>query len=101
MAANQVTILHDAFGKSSALKKDWGFAALIEYAGLRILFDTGNNAAVFRDNLAKLAIDLSALNSVAISHRHGDHTSGINHLLTINPKVPIYAPKELYGVFGS
>ena len=101
MAANQVTILHDAFGKSSALKKDWGFAALIEYDGLRILFDTGNNATVFRDNVAKLAIDLSALDLVAISHRHGDHTSGINHLLTVNPKVAIYAPKELYGVFGS
>ena len=101
MAANQVTILHDAFGKASALKKDWGFAALIEYDGLRILFDTGNNATVFRDNVAKLAIDLSALDLVAISHRHGDHTSGINHLLTVNPKVAIYAPKELYGVFGS
>ena len=36
-------MLYDAFGKSSAMQKDWGYAALIEYGGKRILFDTGNN----------------------------------------------------------
>jgi hypothetical protein len=25
------------------MEKDWGFAALIEYGGKRILFDTGDN----------------------------------------------------------
>jgi hypothetical protein len=28
----RVTILYDAFGPASALQKDWGFAALIQYA---------------------------------------------------------------------
>ena len=41
---NRVTILYDAFGQPSSLQKDWGFAALIEYDGKRILFDTANNA---------------------------------------------------------
>src|SRR5690606_30908760 len=40
----QITILYDAFGQTSTMQKDWGFAALIEYGGRRILFDTGNNA---------------------------------------------------------
>src|SRR5262249_1682561 len=35
------------------------------------------------------------------SHRHGDHTSGLNHLLKINPAVKIYAPQENFGVFGA
>ena len=39
-AAAQITILYDAFGKSSAMQKDWGYSALIEYGGKRILFDT-------------------------------------------------------------
>jgi 7,8-dihydropterin-6-yl-methyl-4-(beta-D-ribofuranosyl)aminobenzene 5'-phosphate synthase len=26
----QVTILYDAFGKDAAMKKDWGFSALVE-----------------------------------------------------------------------
>jgi 7,8-dihydropterin-6-yl-methyl-4-(beta-D-ribofuranosyl)aminobenzene 5'-phosphate synthase len=42
----RITILYDAFGPPSSLKMDWGFAALIEYNGRRILFDTGNNADI-------------------------------------------------------
>src|SRR5438876_8637960 len=48
----QITVLYDAFGKTSTMKKDWGFAALIEYGGKRILFDTGNNAEIFAHNVA-------------------------------------------------
>jgi len=47
----QITVLYDAFGKTSTLTKDWGFAALIEYGGKRILFDTGNNAEIFARNV--------------------------------------------------
>jgi 7,8-dihydropterin-6-yl-methyl-4-(beta-D-ribofuranosyl)aminobenzene 5'-phosphate synthase len=98
---NRVTILYDAFGQPSSLQKDWGFAALIEYDGKRILFDTGNNADTFGHNVKALKIDLKRLDFVVISHRHGDHTSGLNYLFTVNPGVRIYVPKETYGVFGS
>jgi len=37
-AQKHVAILYDAFGPPSALKMDWGFAALIQYGGRRILF---------------------------------------------------------------
>src|SRR5690349_7428612 len=39
--------------------------------------------------------------SVAMSHRHGDHMGGMAHLLSVNPKVRIYAPKEGFGVYGA
>jgi 7,8-dihydropterin-6-yl-methyl-4-(beta-D-ribofuranosyl)aminobenzene 5'-phosphate synthase len=97
----QITILYDAFGKASAMTKDWGFAALIEYDGKRILFDTGNDADIFAHNVEAKGVDLTKLDFVVISHRHGDHTSGLNHLLKVNPRVPIYAPKEIAGVFGA
>ena len=90
----RVVILYDAFGPPSALKMDWGFAAFIEYNGRRILFDTGNNAKIFEHNVKELGIDLTRLDAVIISHRHGDHTSGLNYLLQINPAVRIYAPVE-------
>jgi 7,8-dihydropterin-6-yl-methyl-4-(beta-D-ribofuranosyl)aminobenzene 5'-phosphate synthase len=48
---NRITILYDAFGKSSSLKKDWGFSAFVEYNGKRLLFDTGNNADIFAQNV--------------------------------------------------
>ena len=96
-----ITILYDAFGKSSDLKIDWGFSALVESNGKRILFDTGNNAETFAHNVKALGIDLTKLDFVVISHRHGDHTSGLNYLLSVNPSVPIYAPRETFGVFGA
>jgi 7,8-dihydropterin-6-yl-methyl-4-(beta-D-ribofuranosyl)aminobenzene 5'-phosphate synthase len=98
---HRVTILYDAFGRRPELTRDWGFAALVEYGGKRILFDTGNNADIFARNVRSLGVDLSRLDFVVISHRHGDHTSGLRHLLRVNPKVRIYAPREGFGVFGS
>ena len=97
----QITVLYDAFGKTSTMKKDWGFAALIEYGDRRILFDTGNNAEIFAHNVAAKGVDLTKLDFAVVSHRHGDHTSGLNHLLKINPTVKIYAPQENFGVFGA
>jgi 7,8-dihydropterin-6-yl-methyl-4-(beta-D-ribofuranosyl)aminobenzene 5'-phosphate synthase len=96
----RVTILYDAFGDRAGLTRDWGFAALIEYGGKRILFDTGNNADVFAHNVRALGVDLRRLDFVVISHRHGDHVAGLSYLLTVNPTVKIYAPKETFGIFG-
>jgi 7,8-dihydropterin-6-yl-methyl-4-(beta-D-ribofuranosyl)aminobenzene 5'-phosphate synthase len=98
---NRVTILYDAFGKPSRMKKDWGYSAFIEHAGKRILFDTGNNPEVFAENVRTAGVDLERLDFVVISHRHLDHTAGLAYLLSVNPTVKIYAPKEAFGVFGS
>jgi 7,8-dihydropterin-6-yl-methyl-4-(beta-D-ribofuranosyl)aminobenzene 5'-phosphate synthase len=100
-ATKRVTILYDAFGSRPGLTRDWGFAALVEYGGKRILFDTGNNADIFARNVRALGIDLGRLDFVVISHRHGDHVAGLNYLLRVNPHVKVYAPKENFGVFGS
>ena len=97
----QVTVLYDAFGKSSSMRKDWGYAALIEYGGKRILFDTGNNPDILAQNAKAKGIDLSRLDFVVMSHRHGDHMGGMAYLLSLNPKVKIYAPKEGFGVYGA
>jgi len=97
----RVTILYDAFGDDARLTRDWGFAALIEYGGKRILFDAGNDAAVFERNVKALGVDLERLDFAVISHRHGDHIAGLNYLLKVNPRVRIYAPREAFGVFGS
>jgi 7,8-dihydropterin-6-yl-methyl-4-(beta-D-ribofuranosyl)aminobenzene 5'-phosphate synthase len=96
----QITILYDAFGKPSAMEKDWGYAAFIEYAGKRILFDTGNNPNVLARNARVKGIDLTKLDFVVMSHRHGDHMGGLSYVLSVNRKVKIYAPKEGFGVYG-
>lgn len=97
----QITVLYDAFGKDPAMQKDWGYAALVEYGGKRILFDTGNNPDILERNAKAKGIDFSKLDFVVVSHRHGDHMGGMTYLLRVNPKVPIYAPKEGFGVYGA
>jgi 7,8-dihydropterin-6-yl-methyl-4-(beta-D-ribofuranosyl)aminobenzene 5'-phosphate synthase len=96
----QITILYDAFGKPSAMEKDWGFAALVEYGGKRILFDTGDNPDILANNARAKGVDLSKLDFAVLSHRHGDHMGGMEYLLKVNPTVRIYAPKENFGVYG-
>jgi len=100
-ADGHVTIFYDAFGNAEHLKKDWGFSVLIEYSGKKILFDTGNDAKIFAENARAMHANLKDLDFVVISHRHGDHTSGLNYILKVNPKVKIFAPAEMFGVFGS
>jgi len=97
----QITVLYDAFGKDPAMQKDWGYAALVEYGGKRILFDTGNDPNVLEHNAKAKRADLSKLDFVVMSHRHGDHMGGLSYLLRVNPAVKIYAPKEGFGVFGA
>lgn len=100
-AQPQITVLYDAFGKSSDMQKDWGYAALVEYAGKRILFDTGNNPEILAHNAQAKGVDLSKLDFVVMSHRHGDHMGGLSYVLKANPSVKIYAPKEGFGVYGA
>lgn len=83
------------------MHKDWGYAALVEYAGKRILFDTGNNPDILAHNAQVKGIDLSKLDFVVMSHRHGDHMGGLSYVLKVNPAVKIYAPKEGFGVYGA
>ena len=93
----QVTILFDAFGRPSNLKRGWGYSSLIEYGGRRVLFDTGSNGANFEHNVQSLGIDLKKLDFVVISHRHNDHTAGLHYVLRENPGITIYTPVEGAG----
>ena len=83
------------------MQKDWGYAALVEYGGKRILFDSGNNPEILAQNAKAKSVDLSKLDFVVMSHRHGDHMGGLAYLWKVNPKVKIYAPKEGFGVYGA
>jgi 7,8-dihydropterin-6-yl-methyl-4-(beta-D-ribofuranosyl)aminobenzene 5'-phosphate synthase len=100
-APARITILYDAFGKDATMTKDWGYAALVEMNGKRILFDTGDDPAILAKNVQAKGVDLTKLDFVVLSHRHSDHVGGLTYLLKVNPRVKIYAPKEGFGIFGS
>jgi 7,8-dihydropterin-6-yl-methyl-4-(beta-D-ribofuranosyl)aminobenzene 5'-phosphate synthase len=56
---------------------EWGFAALAEADGRRILFDTGGRPDTIVINTRELGIDLNGISDVILSHNHGDHTTGL------------------------
>src|SRR5207247_11417759 len=63
--------------------------------------DTGNGHEIFAEKVKAKEVDLSDLDFVVLSHRHSDHMAGLSYLLSINPTVKIYAPKEGFGIYGS
>lgn len=70
-------------------KGEWGYAALVEVDGRRILFDTGNGPETVLSNARALNVDLSTVTDVVLSHNHADHTGGLlalrRELMRTNP----------------
>ena len=56
---------------------EWGFAALVEADGRRVLFDTGARPDTIVINARELGIDLTGIPDVILSHNHPDHTTGL------------------------
>src|SRR5579872_304321 len=56
---------------------EWGFSAVVEVDGRRILFDTGARPETVLTNAKELGVDLSNITDVILSHNHADHTGGL------------------------
>ena len=64
---------------------EWGFSAMIEVDGERILFDAGSRENTVLQNAKELKINLDNLDNIFISHNHKDHTGG---LITLKKEYP-------------
>jgi 7,8-dihydropterin-6-yl-methyl-4-(beta-D-ribofuranosyl)aminobenzene 5'-phosphate synthase len=69
---------------------EWGYSALVEVDGHKILYDTGLSADLVLRNAKALKIDLSDVEDVVLSHNHYDHVGGLmalrRELSKINPR---------------
>jgi 7,8-dihydropterin-6-yl-methyl-4-(beta-D-ribofuranosyl)aminobenzene 5'-phosphate synthase len=74
---------------------EWGFSALVEADGHRILFDTGAKPETVLRNAEALGIDLATIPTVVLSHHHDDHVGG---LMTLRRAVAERAPTALATV---
>lgn len=61
---------------------EWGFSALVEADGHRLLFDTGAKPDTVLHNAAVLGVDLATIPMVVLSHHHDDHVGGLMTLRT-------------------
>jgi 7,8-dihydropterin-6-yl-methyl-4-(beta-D-ribofuranosyl)aminobenzene 5'-phosphate synthase len=73
--ALKVTVLSTMLADGDELG-EWGFAALVEVDGHRILFDTGAKTDVVLKNLRTMKLNLADVPDVILSHWHADHVGG-------------------------
>ena len=89
--ALKITVLSTMLADGDELG-EWGFAALVEADGHRILFDTGAKTDVVLRNARSLGVDLSTVPDVILSHSHWDHTGGF---MTLRKSVMEKTPAAL------
>jgi 7,8-dihydropterin-6-yl-methyl-4-(beta-D-ribofuranosyl)aminobenzene 5'-phosphate synthase len=75
VSALKVTILSTMLADEGI--GEWGFSALVEVDGKKILFDTGARSRTVLENAKELKIDLRDVQDVVLSHFHDDHTTGL------------------------
>jgi 7,8-dihydropterin-6-yl-methyl-4-(beta-D-ribofuranosyl)aminobenzene 5'-phosphate synthase len=76
--ALKITVLvTNVAGDPRAGDGEWGYSALVEVAGHKILYDTGASADMVLKNARVLHIDLSDVEDVVLSHNHYDHVGGL------------------------
>ena len=83
---------------SSGCEAAHGLSFYIETANHKMLFDTSPSEVVLR-NAQKLGIDLTAVDTVILSHGHYDHSGGILAFVEINPRAKIYMQHNAGGEY--
>jgi 7,8-dihydropterin-6-yl-methyl-4-(beta-D-ribofuranosyl)aminobenzene 5'-phosphate synthase len=90
VSALKITVLSaNLSGNAGAGIGEWGFSALLEADGRRLLLDTGARPETVLHNAEELKIDLSTVTDLVISHNHADHVGGLLTLKrALAPKNP-------------
>lgn len=87
----KITVLSTMLAEGEELG-EWGFAALVEADGRKILFDTGAKTDVVLRNTQTLKLDLAEVQDVVLSHWHSDHVGGF---ITLRKHAALKAPTSL------
>ena len=100
----RITILSTMLVGEVAGIGEWGFAALVDADGHRLLVDTGSHPNTVMENARDLGVDFSDVEEVILTHNHWDHVRG---LLTLRREMMKRNPKALSivhvaeGIFDS
>jgi 7,8-dihydropterin-6-yl-methyl-4-(beta-D-ribofuranosyl)aminobenzene 5'-phosphate synthase len=82
-----------AFDNTSAredLRRSWGFSAVVDFRGRRVLFDAGSDPILLLEHLELMQIDPKSIEHAVISHQHGDHLRGVYWVFEENPKLKVH-----------
>ena len=86
-----ITVVCDNNAFKEGLDAGWGFSCLVRNGEKTILFDTGPGRSLV-DNMEHLAIEPESIDTVILSHIHGDHTGGLGSFLEKNSEATVYLP---------
>jgi len=86
----KLTIVYDNNKYDPRLETKWGFSCLVEGLQKTVLFDTGGGSGTLLSNMSKLKIDPKEIDTIVLSHIHGDHTGGLSGFLEENSDVIVY-----------
>jgi len=89
-------VVDDAVCDHSLFWGEHGLAFLIETESGCVLFDTGQSGTVLLHNLKLLGTEPEAINALAISHAHYDHSGGLPALLDHVARIPLHAHLDLF-----
>ena len=97
----KIVNLMDNLAGAAGCLCEHGLSYYIETKNHKLLMDTGASAQ-FLENAKMLGIDLTAVDTVFLSHGHYDHAGGILPFAGVNKTAKIYlqkgAVKEYYSV---
>ncbi len=94
----KITVLSEnTVGLPNGLIGEWGLALLVETAGTKILFDTGERGNLLA-NAAALGINLREVDALVMSHGHYDHTGGMRDFLRLRGRVPVYVHPDFFAL---
>lgn len=94
-----LTVTYNNVAFREDLKTAWGFSILIEGLDKTLLFDTGGSGSVLLNNFEKLDINPDMVETVVLSHIHGDHVGGLDDFLGENKEVSVYFPSSFPASF--
>lgn len=81
---------------SSGCAAEHGLSFYVETAKHKLLVDTGAGT-LFAENAKRLGVDLTAVDTVVLSHGHYDHGGGLPEFLKINSIAKIYMQQSAFG----
>lgn len=85
--------ISDDTDKTLNLETIHGLSLYIETMDQKILLDVGKDGK-YAANARKMAIDISDVDTVIISHGHADHGGGLDHFFSANSKARVYMHRE-------
>jgi 7,8-dihydropterin-6-yl-methyl-4-(beta-D-ribofuranosyl)aminobenzene 5'-phosphate synthase len=94
-----ITIVYDNNEYDERLKTAWGFSCLVEREDLTLLFDTGGDATTLLSNMETLGLDPTEIDTIVLSHIHGDHVGGLSGILDVNKESTVYLPRSFPASF--